>query len=62
MDHWLYQRAWIKCSRDGTTGCQDELLGLRRKLSRDTLSIADFSKDPAAYDEAREAMLGILEH
>ncbi|MFO1337524.1 MAG: DUF4091 domain-containing protein [Burkholderiaceae bacterium] len=61
LDHWMYMHAWSRCSGGGLDACRAKLLALRARLTKDNHTIADFSRNPRDYDEAREAMLAIIE-
>lgn len=61
LDHWIYMQAWSKCSASADKNCLDQLADIRKQLSGDTSAIADFSHNPAEYDQARERMLRMLE-
>lgn len=60
LDHWIYQQTWAKCQQASNSACRDKLLALRKRISADNLTIADFSRNPADYDEAREIMIQLL--
>ena len=62
LDHWLYLRAWRHCEGANQAACRAKLIGVKARLTRDPSTIADFSRDPGDYDNARELMIGILEN
>jgi hypothetical protein len=62
VDHWLYIQSWNKCNRDGAAGCREMLINIRKRISGNSNVIADFSRNPSDYDEARELMVGVLEN
>jgi len=61
LDHWIYLRAWVKCRDSGGKDCKDSLLNIRKMLSADSTTIADFSRNPMDYDDARRKMIDLLE-
>lgn len=61
IDHWIYTKASTLCRVAKTAGCQQALASIRERLTADSSTISDFSRNPTAYDEARETMLKLFE-
>jgi hypothetical protein len=61
LDHWIYMQAWAKCQQAADAACRNKLLSLRQRVLANAMIIADYSRNPVDYDEAREGMLQILE-
>jgi Domain of unknown function (DUF4091) len=61
LDHWLYRQADASCSRSRKTDCQARLRALSTKILGASSAIGDFSRDGRAYDEARIALIDMIE-
>lgn len=61
LDHWIYVRAEAVCRKARPAGCGRTLAAIRARLTGEAYAIADISRDPAQYDEARRSLLELLE-
>ena len=61
LDHWIYERAAGVCRKARPAGCERTLAAIRERLTAKSYAIADFSRHPAHYDQARQSMLELIE-